>query len=314
MYRIDIDWCPPYELLVSLEAYLSGVERKTLELGPGWIKQVRGSLPSDLLDLMQKTQGKDLGGALDLLVEQCPGARDVETYLGWLADLSLGEMYERLMPNLEGGAVRLPRLLRDAMDQNVRLLTLWNDAYFRHIDPAILDGLEASAAATRSRLGTTLPEDLVEEATGGWRYTPSAPPERLLLIPQYHFRPWNVFARPGPTLIVRYPADVLPAVSGEPAAELLRSVRALSDESRLKILRYLAGTPRSFTEIAGFTGLAKSTVNHHMMALRSSGLVRVHDDGTATTYSLRPNAVEVVGSRLHDYLNGAQPASEGDHE
>src|SRR5207253_2672019 len=35
-YRVEVDWAPAYELLVSLKAYLSRPEQKILELGAGW--------------------------------------------------------------------------------------------------------------------------------------------------------------------------------------------------------------------------------------------------------------------------------------
>ena len=41
MYRVEVDWAPAYELLVSLKAYLSRPEQKILDLGAGWARGVR---------------------------------------------------------------------------------------------------------------------------------------------------------------------------------------------------------------------------------------------------------------------------------
>lgn len=124
----------------------------------------------------------------------------------------------------------------------------------------------------------------------------------MLLVPQFHHRPWNVFQDYRDLRVIQYPADALPAVPGEPPPGLLRLTRALSDESRLRILRFLATGPRSFTDVVQFMGLAKSTVHHHMVVLRAAGLVRVHDRGDVTTYSLRPGAVDELGDRLHTFF------------
>jgi DNA-binding transcriptional ArsR family regulator len=144
----------------------------------------------------------------------------------------------------------------------------------------------------------------VEAATCGVRFVPQPGPELVLLVPQYHFRPWNVFQDYRGLRVIQYPADALPAMPGEPPPGLLRLTRALSDESRLRILRFLAMGSRSFTDVVQFMGLAKSTVHHHMVVLRAAGLVRVHDSGekATTAYSLRPGAVDQVRDMLRAYL------------
>jgi len=104
-------------------------------------------------------------------------------------------------------------------------------------------------------------------------------------------------------VLLEYPADVLPPAAGEPPTGLLRLTRALSDPSRLRILRLLVDDRRSFSELVTMTGLAKSTVHHHMVALRAAGLVQVYDVGGKTvTYRLRPNAADDLGNRLRSYL------------
>jgi hypothetical protein len=40
-YRVEVDWAPAYELLVSLKAYVNRREHKTLELGAVWARGVR---------------------------------------------------------------------------------------------------------------------------------------------------------------------------------------------------------------------------------------------------------------------------------
>jgi DNA-binding transcriptional ArsR family regulator len=222
--------------------------------------------------------------------------------------LSLGDLYERLAPHVSERPSALPRDLAGMRDRFAEVLTLWNDQYFRHLDPAILQGLEADAAARREQIGTMPAEDVVEAAAGGVRYLPEPSPDLIVLVPQWHFRPWNTFASYRQMHFINYPVDVLPPASGEPPPGLLRLAHVLGDESRLRILRFLGRSPRTFTDVVQLTGLSKSTVSHHMMTLRAAGLVRTvvtiePSRGTkGTTYELRPQAIDQLSARLRDYL------------
>ena len=302
MYRVEVDWAPAYELLVSVKAYASRPEQKILELGAGWARRVRQQLQAELAaDLASADALADVH-VPDLLIQQCPGDRDIAGYLHWFGALPVGELYERVAPYALEGRAPLPRDLGAVRDRYVRLLVAWHEQCFRLVDPAILSGLAADAAAKQALVGTMAPEALVEAATCGVHFMPRPGPELVLLIPQYHFRPWNLFQDYRGLRRIQYPADALPPVPGEPPPGLLRLTRALSDESRLRILRFLATGPCSFTEVVQFMGLAKSTVHHHMVVLRAAGLVRVYDCGDMTTYSLRPGAIDELGDRLHAFL------------
>ena len=60
---------------------------------------------------------------------------------------------------------------------------------------------------------------------------------------------------------------------------LVRLSKALGDEKRLRILRALADGEKSLMELAEMFGLAKTTMHHHMIILRSAGLVAGIDFG-----------------------------------
>jgi DNA-binding transcriptional ArsR family regulator len=304
MYRVEVDWAPAYELLVSLKAYVDKTTHKTLELGPNWAKTVRTQLSPETaaeLSAREVLQGVNL---VDLLIHQCPGERGAASFLTWLASLSQGDLYEYLAPFVGDRHSEWLQDLGALRDRAVHLLTAWNEQYFRNVDGAILDGLLADSEEKRALAVTLNPEELVEMATSGVRFLPSDELEVVLVIPQYHFRPWNLHDTFRRMRLVQYPADVLPTAPGEPSPRLMRLVRALSDESRLRILRLLAQGPGSFTDVVRATGLSKSTVNHHMVALRAAGLVRVHDPGERMLiYILREDAIDEMGDRLREYLS-----------
>jgi DNA-binding transcriptional ArsR family regulator len=92
----------------------------------------------------------------------------------------------------------------------------------------------------------------------------------------------------------------------------MRLTRGLGDESRLRILRFLATSPRSLTEVARFADLSQPTVHHHLTQLRSAGLVRVHCSlSTPVRYTLRPHALERLVQQLGTYLEPALLKGDG---
>lgn len=310
VYEVVVDCAPAHELVVSLWAYAGG-HRKTLALDARWAERVRRQVPASLAAAIKGLQPDSPALPLPFLVWQCPAPRDVAGFLHWLAGLPPGELYERAAPYLDPGRPPLPADLAGLRDQTVALLSGWHEAYFRHCDPAIAAGLAADAAAKQALVGRTDPVDLVELATGGVRLEPAPPLHTVVLVPQYHHRPYNLVEAGGGVAIYLYPVDALPPAPGEPAPALLRLTAALADPSRLRILRFLAAGSRSFTEVVQHTGLAKSTVSHHMVTLRAAGLVRLQQlgdlgDRSAGRYSLRPAALAELSEQLSRYLSESE--------
>jgi DNA-binding transcriptional ArsR family regulator len=304
MYRVEVDWAPAYEMTLSLKAFADRPEHRTLELGRDWAPQVRSQLTPELSGTLTSREAIHGVNLMDLLIYQCEGDRDPMSFLDWLASLSDGDVYERLAPHVVERDFGLLQNLGALRDRVLRLLTDWNDQYFRHVDGAILDGLRTEAEERRAAISETSPDDLVELATSGIRVQPGPELDVVLLIPQYHYRPWNIHDTFRQMRVIEYPADVVPTPSGEPSPRLMRLARALSDESRLRILRFLVGGPATFTDVLRASGLSKGTVSHHMVALRAAGLVRVHDtDFKTLTYTLREDAIGELGERLREYLS-----------
>ncbi|MEM7179687.1 MAG: metalloregulator ArsR/SmtB family transcription factor [Spirochaetota bacterium] len=73
------------------------------------------------------------------------------------------------------------------------------------------------------------------------------------------------------------------ALSYERAAGLFR---ALGDESRLKLLQYIAHKEACVTEIAQYSGEGLSTVSQRLKLLRFEGLVKRRREGKHLYYSL----------------------------
>jgi DNA-binding transcriptional ArsR family regulator len=292
----SVRYSPTMEFLLSLKAYLDATSHKMLEIGSGWPRQVAKRLPGDF----DRSVLAEVG-MVYALIDKCPIGDDPQAFISWLRDIPLVELYEMVLSIIQDPA-RFPPDLMAVRDRYVQALQVWYDAYFSAVHPAIHEALRQNARTAAVVTDSLPPQEAIEEITGGIIMEPDREIREVRLIPQYHYRPFNIFDCSGQTLMIAYPAE-LPRSPGAVPTDLRNLIRALDDESRLQILRYLAGGERNFTEIVKFIGLAKSTVHHHLVILRVSGLVRVHTKRTvAERYSLRPAAIDSFGPRLHAFL------------
>jgi DNA-binding transcriptional ArsR family regulator len=162
--------------------------------------------------------------------------------------------------------------------------------------------LERDAEAKRV-LADELPfERFVEVATNGVEFVAHPGIERVVLVPNYTNRPWVSHTEQRGAMILVYPVadESVRADRNTPPLRLVRLSKALGDEKRLRILRALSERPRSLMELAEHFGLPKTTMHHHMVTLRSAGLVSV---GSGTKqYRLRHDALPDIGQLLSGYL------------
>jgi DNA-binding transcriptional ArsR family regulator len=315
--QVDVDWAPAFELLASFIAFTHSGHKHTLqELGTDWVAEVQQRLPADYAPRLRhagasaSTKAKHDFELLILLAHACPGERDADGWLDWLAQLSAGDAYEAVAGLVADTGSVLPRDFATWREKIVNLLRTWNTHYFRTFDPDVLAALRADADCVRAQLGATPPGELVEQVTNGiWIESDM---QRVLLVPQYHMRPYNHDCTLADGQILLYPAELTCDPADGPSAALMRLTRGLGDESRLRILRFLATSPRSLTEVARFGGLSQPTVHHHLTQLRSAGLVRVHCSLSAPVrYTLRPHALERLVQQLGTYLEPAPLKGDG---
>ena len=116
-----------------------------------------------------------------------------------------------------------------------------------------------------------------------------APGQHLVLVPSRYVWP-HVRANcdaPWPLGLV-YPA---PAVREEgqvqiPPSEMLRVLRALADDTRLRLLSVVAQRPRSTQELAPLLHISDATCSKHLRVLAEAGLLHGRRDGYYVLYSL----------------------------
>lgn len=79
---------------------------------------------------------------------------------------------------------------------------------------------------------------------------------------------------------------------------LLAFFKAMSNESRLRIIGLLAGRERSVQELAELLDLKEPTVSHHLAALKALGVVRVRAEGVMRWHSLDAEALARMNRAL----------------
>ncbi len=84
----------------------------------------------------------------------------------------------------------------------------------------------------------------------------------------------------------------------EAAVELLIALKALADESRLRIVWMLEQRPLCACEIQAVLGLAQSTVSRHLQILEDAGFVASERVGPWKNYRLHPVPAPAVQGLL----------------
>ena len=132
--------------------------------------------------------------------------------------------------------------------------------------------------------------------------------DEVMFVPSYWTTPlvmydcvienhWVVLFGARPADVALVPGEVVPDA-------LLRALKALSDPTRLLILRYLSDKPQTPSQLARRLRLRAPTVIHHLNALRLAGLVYVTLEGQEEKrYTVRASAVAETFDTLRKFLS-----------
>jgi len=190
-------------------------------------------------------------------------------------------------------------------DELITTLELWADLVWKPESLTIMPILERDADAKRELLRELPLDRFVTTATNGVEFAPRPGVDRLVMVPSFLQRPVVAHVEFGEVLIIAFPVadESVSAETDAPPLRLVRLSKALGDEKRLRILRALAEGEMTLMELADSFGVAKTTMHHHMIILRSAGLVSV---GVGSKrYRLRHESVPDVGALLSGYLGAA---------
>ena len=188
-------------------------------------------------------------------------------------------------------------------------LQAYIDTFFAEEEQRILPVLQQELSYARMRAGSRPLPAMLEELTAGVRYSDFEHLTDIILAPTFWGSPFMFSehlteskmivlfgARPGTMSII--PGEVVPDA-------LLRGLKALADQTRLRILRYLAQEPQTASELSKVLRLRPPTVTHHLTQLRLAGMVQVYiDPGGERKYSARYEGFEDTQDILNRFVRG----------
>lgn len=186
-------------------------------------------------------------------------------------------------------------------------LQAYHAAFFddeeKRITPVMKAGLERAQELSK----TLSVSDLITELSQGVRLEEDdLNPQEIIIAPSYWPTPLVVLEKISETelllLFGARPAN-MSAIPGELVPDgLLRTLKALADPTRLKILNYLASEALTPSELSRRLNLRAPTVTHHLAELRLSGLVHLTLRGQEKIYRARREALQSTFSALEHFL------------
>ena len=336
-FRIDWDVRPAYDFVFSL----SGDAGSTDDLPAAdrtWLTEAKAELPAKVRDIATRLLESEVAIHGAIVIVDRPAVRTADDVVAAFASIEPREVIRTMFDEgghepeltalinraLAGDETALSALeetlpefkreerleiLRDpekTVGELIEVLGAWSEK-FTPIEARVTSILERdyeSRAADRAALA---PADLIERTTNGIRWLPESGVKRVILAPSYFSRPYNFLMSAADFRLFGYPVSDESLEAVDPLAapqSVVRLHRALGDETRLRILKLLAGRDLYLTEIAQQLELSKPTIKHHLAILRSAGLVTITESGTVVYYSLRRNRLDDASADIKRFLIG----------
>jgi DNA-binding transcriptional ArsR family regulator len=193
----------------------------------------------------------------------------------------------------------------------VDALQAYYEVFYAEEERRIQPMLEAELERARELAAQADLLELLETLSRGVRLTEMPKAEELVLVPTYWGSPFLFFgclderreimlfaARPEDASVV--PGEIVPDA-------LVSALKAMSDPTRLRILRYLTTESLTPTQLARRLRLRAPTVIHHLHALRSAELVKVSlGDSKEKAYQARLEGIHGVCDALLGFLQGGK--------
>jgi DNA-binding transcriptional ArsR family regulator len=194
-------------------------------------------------------------------------------------------------------------------DMYLAALTAYRDSFFAEEEQRILPALKQALSYAQMRSGSLSLPLLLEEITSGVRYSDLEQTKNIYLAPSFWISPLMFSIRPEKDqLVILYGArpDNMAIVPGDPVPDsLMRALKAVADPTRLRIMRFLAQSPQTPSQLSRSLRLRPPTVNHHINELRIAGLVHIiiSQEGERQ-YATRYDGIDAMHDLLTRYLHG----------
>ncbi|WP_078594534.1 ArsR/SmtB family transcription factor [Evansella clarkii] len=288
---------PQMEFLVSLYVFSTKSLWKKVDLGTKWRNATAKSFDDEFLKSLQNEEILTTISCVHSAVLQGETGESIEDLLSWISET------EDLPPSLPT-INQLPAEPPVPIMETGPILEQWHRKYFSVLDPRIFQELNTQHLKTEEALSQLNEVEVIEKTTRGFYLENQPDEQKVFLLPQYHSRPVVLYSYGENQLFYQYAADGITGPGQSIPPESMRAQQALSDENRIKILKFLAeGQPETFKKIHEYSGLAKSTVHHHLISLRAAGLVRIHiSPGRPESFSYREEGLTEMERKIKKYI------------
>lgn len=192
-------------------------------------------------------------------------------------------------------------------DTFLSAIQAYHQAFFeeeeKRIGPILKQQLEIAKELSKKKNA----KELLAELSKGVSYDELVETKNVVFIPAYWITPLilNQSASENKNLVLfgARPSN-MSVIPGEMIPDgLVRTLKALADPTRLKILHDLAHDELAPSEIARRLHLRAPTVTHHMNELRMAGLVHKIIKGQETRYRTRREAFNAMCDDMNDFLD-----------
>jgi DNA-binding transcriptional ArsR family regulator len=340
------DWGTAYELFISLHvlhepehyevraAWAAGIRSRIPAAERKFLEEVLPFLGMPLCWIQRLPQPKDAITALWALrqlppekrvsILMCLDERDepeakVLTHIAesraWgKEDLAALSMYQDKVKS-EHDSVSLERCLdwwarpAEFGEMLLSALQAYYQAFFEEEEKRVAPVLQAGLERAQVLAGRVSISELITELSQGIHLEELKFSE-MILVPAYWTTPLVVFEHIGKEkmlfLFGARPANMA-AIPGEAVPDaLIRTLKALADPTRLKILHFIQERPFTPSELARKLRLRAPTVTHHLNELRLAGLVHMNIKGQERLYTTRLEALDAACGQLKDFLQSPQ--------
>lgn len=164
----------------------------------------------------------------------------------------------------------------------ISLLEEFNQSYYASVASRIREFLDEGLERGQ-KLARTMPQkEVIAELTGGLTFSEDmGGVQRITLMPSFFITPFvHSYEQEGEVTLIYgvrprdFDMNSLTASDRVMTTSTIIALKALADETRLRILTLLAERPRYGRELARELSLTPATISHHMARLRTAGLTR----------------------------------------
>lgn len=187
-------------------------------------------------------------------------------------------------------------------------LASYYDTFFKEEERRIRPILQRAVDEAQEAAKTLSLSALLEGLSQGIHYELPANIEKLVLSPSFWSTPLIIDLHVDITHLFIFgarPTDMSLVPGAAVPDDLQKTLKALADPTRLRIMHYLAQRPYSPTELAKELRLRPPTVTHHLQVLRLARLVSFHfSDGRSGQYTVREAGITGVIEMLQAFMGG----------